>query len=642
VAKQILIGRITSKYYYFIGLVCIIGVLTYASCSSTSESFQYLNHASDVAYVGIEKCASCHKDKHLTFQHTGMGMSFDSATKEKSVALFGPHQSVYDSFSGYSYYPFWSDSQLYIKEYKVENEEIVYSQNVKVDYIVGSGQHTNSHLIMENGYLFQAPITFYVQDQKWDLAPGFEGGNNSRFERMLDVECVSCHNSMPQLKESSTYKFTSIGKGIDCERCHGPGELHVQEREAGLGVDVNKETDPTIVNPGKLSLERQIDVCQRCHLQGLNILKPNKKFTDFKPGMVLSDVFNVYLPEYEGNQEELDMANHAERFQMSQCFVSSRKHGEGFTCITCHNPHISVNQTEANSYNAACITCHKTKLCSANPDNLKAEKNNCVKCHMPKVESEDILHVAIHDHYIRKPIAPEKVNQVKTLIGLYAVNNSNPNKDEIIKAYLEYWEKFDKNPFYINKAKALLNRSSPKDLWLKYYYLNEEYEKAIKLDFNKDALQQLSSWDMFMLGVCFEKTKRQSQAIYYLEKSFKADPTNLNIGSSLLKNYIAANSIQEAGELARYLEKEFPRNAIIKTKYARVLILENRYEEAKTKLDEAYRYAPELLEVWEGHLNLSIRQGRGKEIFYWAGIILEKYPNHANRKELEQILSEYQ
>lgn len=68
----------------------------------------------------------------------------------------------------------------------------------KISYIVGSGQHTNSHLIDINGYLHQAPITFYTQKGQWDLAPGFEKGQNTRFERKIEMECITCHNGYPE------------------------------------------------------------------------------------------------------------------------------------------------------------------------------------------------------------------------------------------------------------------------------------------------------------------------------------------------------------------------------------------------------------------------------------------------------------
>ena len=188
-------------------------MLVYCSNSNKSTTdFYYDNHADSVAYVGMKTCATCHQNKHQTFVHTGMGLSFDSATRQKSSALFGANHQVYDSFSDLHYYPFWENEKLYIKEFRLLEQDTIHQLTKEINYIVGSGQHTNSHIIEKNGYLFQAPITFYVQKQKWDLAPGFEGGNNSRFSRILNSECISCHNSMPDLIDNSQFKFKILLK----------------------------------------------------------------------------------------------------------------------------------------------------------------------------------------------------------------------------------------------------------------------------------------------------------------------------------------------------------------------------------------------------------------------------------------------
>ncbi len=227
-ASQVFITYLLKpKSVALLAVLSVVAALFIYSCGKTQqENFVYLNHADDVAYVGMETCASCHDDKHSTFVHTGMGLSFDSATRHKSSAKFGAEHHVYDSAKDLHYLPHWKNDKLYIKEYRLTNGDTTHLLDVHINYIIGSGQHTNSHLFTHNGYVFQAPVTFYVQDGKWDLAPGFENGNNSRFSRILNSECISCHNAMPKLADNSDFKFTEIGTGIDCEHCHRPGEFH--------------------------------------------------------------------------------------------------------------------------------------------------------------------------------------------------------------------------------------------------------------------------------------------------------------------------------------------------------------------------------------------------------------------------------
>lgn len=606
------------------------------STQNSNTDFHYDNHADSVAYVGMKTCATCHQDKHQTFIHTGMGLSFDSATRQKSSAVFGVSHQVYDSFSDMHYYPFWNNEKLYIKEYRLLGKDTIHQLTQEINYIVGSGQHTNSHLMERNGYIYQAPITFYVQKQKWDLAPGFEGGNNSRFSRILNSECISCHNSMPKLEDNSQYKFMSMGNGIDCERCHGPGELHLKQRLNGQGVDVQNEIDPTIVNPRKLSWNRQIDLCQRCHLQGLNLLKEGKKFTDFKPGMKLSDIFEIYLPEYEGNQSQFDMANHSQRFQMSKCFTSTNNSDLKFTCISCHNPHVSVKITGTEVYNTACDQCHVKKDCSTSTDQLIEAKYNCVSCHMPPSSSEDIPHVSVHDHYIRKPKENQyDVDQMQKLVGLYAVNNSQPTIEREILAYLEYWEKFDKNPFYINKAKELLVKNDFPKLWLKYYYLKEEYEKVIELKFEYG---ELDAWQNFMMGESYARTNQLSQAFFHTNNAYKLEPTNQLFGVQLLKRYVDNESLNEGEKLGIKLLGDFSGNAQILNSLAKIATIKKQYAKAKKYVNKAYLFDPDDISIWLTYLNLSVQLGEVDDAKKWLEKIQQKQPDFIQSDRVAKIL----
>ena len=609
--------------------------MVYSSCSTTEHKETYLNHNPDVKYVGIETCASCHEDKHSTFIHTGMGLSFDSATQEKSSAVFSTQHKVYDRNSDMYYYPYWSKDKLFIKEFRLSNQDTIHQLDVQINYIVGSGQHTNSHLFSEQGYVYQAPITFYVQEQKWDLAPGFENGNNARFSRILNSECVSCHNAMPQLTAGSDYKFTQIGKGIDCERCHGPGELHVAERKLGKGADVKKGIDPTIVNPRKLSWERQIDLCQRCHLQGLNVLKEGRKFTDFKPGMVLSDVFEIYLPQYEGENGSFDMANHSQRFQMSECFVQSNSKALSFTCISCHNPHISVKQTGKEVYNAACKNCHQTKKCTEMAAALLAAKHNCVSCHMPANGSVDIPHVSVHDHYIRKPKSKEDVQNMQKLIGLYAVNNSAPVLGTQIQAYLEYWEKFDKNPFYLTKAFELLAKTKNPKLWLKYYYLTENYAKAIQLKLEN---VELTAWENFMLGEAFGKQNQKSISKFHIKRAFEQDGTQVVIGIQLLKYYLRDGELVNAQKISNLLLADFPRNVSIVNSTAQLNIMQGNLSQGKQRMVLALKLNPDDVDVWLTHFNYFVKVRDKQKVIYWAKRIQSKNPSALSAKQVAQIV----
>lgn len=530
--------------------------------ADSTPKLLYLNHADSVHYVGMQTCRKCHENIYATFIHTGMGQSFDLASVHKSAGKFGKQSTIYDKSRNMYYHSYFQDSTMYISEFRMQGRDTIYKRTEKVDYIIGSGQHTNSHMYSVNGFIFQMPMTFYAQKGEWDLPPGFENGYNSRFSRQVGLECMSCHNSLPDFVKGSENKFTEVPQGISCERCHGPGSLHVQEKMAGNIVDTSKYIDYTIVNPGKLSPDLQFDVCQRCHLQGNAVLKPGKSFLDFRPGMRLSDFMTVFMPKYEGAEDQFIMASHAERLKMSQCFIqteakraagandSLRPYKSSMTCVTCHNPHVSVKVTGDEHFNNACKNCHrpagKSTLvqCSDTPEHLKAADNNCVSCHMPRSGAIDIPHVTVHDHFIRRPVKDVKAStdSLHKFLGLYAVNEKHPAPSIMAKAYLQQFEKFDHDPQLLDSAKKYLPdettlqlRTNFSDLvhlyFLKgdYMSLKNEVDRAGKkyvLDtiLVRPSFDNFDAWTAYRIGEAFFRLGDPATAETFYKKSVDLAP----------------------------------------------------------------------------------------------------------------------
>lgn len=525
---------------------------------------KYLNHNDSVKYVGMQQCRSCHADIYNTFIETGMGKSFDLASKQKSSADFSKHHVVYDKFKNLYYHPFWKNNNMFILEYRMNDKDTNYKRIEKVDYVIGSGQHTNSHLMNINGYLYQMPLTWYAQEKKWDLPPGFENGNNSRFSRTIEFECMSCHNGFPSVTDFTANKFTSIPNGIDCERCHGPGELHLKEKLAGHLVDTAQEIDYTIVNPKKLPWERQIDVCQRCHLQGNAILKEGKTFKDFKPGMVLSDFWEVYMPKYKGQNDEFIMASHAQRLQLSKCFTESNKQnktaGKNFetlnlTCITCHNPHISVKKTGTQIFNNACIKCHSNSnqtLCSETEKNRMVNNNDCSNCHMPRSGTIDIPHVTVHDHWIKKPakaVKQNEIDKVKEFAGLYCINNQETTELSKVKALINYVEKFNGQKEVLEQAKTYFKADDNQQNWLdaqvQLHYLQNDYDAIIAKASFINIDEQKSAWMCYRVGQAFQAKNDFVRAELFFQKAVSLSPQSIDFIDKLAQAKIMLNKLEE-------------------------------------------------------------------------------------------------
>lgn len=559
-----------------LGLILVL-TLTLYQCNSPEEKPEvsdliWLNHHDTVSYVGMDACSGCHGDVRHTFVHTGMGKSFDHATPGKAFFDWDGSEVIVDPHSGYSYQPYFVDSTLFVLEFRTEGGDTVHKRRQRVDYIIGSGQHTNSHIWNSNGFLYQAPFTYYTQEGRADLPPGFENGNNTRFTRIIGLECMSCHNAMPtEFVLGSNNRFNAVPTGINCERCHGPGELHVAEKLAGNIVDTSQGPDYTIVNPRRLSADLQMELCQRCHLQGNAVLAEGKSFFDFRPGMRLSEVMDVYLPRYDNSEHSFIMASHADRLKLSDCY----KAGDGsFNCISCHNPHVSIAETNTLQFNKTCNSCHtseKSNLCTESELERSKVDDNCVQCHMPSSSSEDIPHVSVHDHWIKVPDAGVEIqieDQVeRTLLALVAINNSQPSNRSKARAFLQQYEQFGGEVSLLDSAwtyiRELEDSAAITELVHLYHLrgtsglLVQEVERRgpqiVLGQLNQQTYDNRHAWTAYRIGEAYNSVNQADFARMFYRKAVALAPDVLEIRNKLGAVSLKLGDVEEAEKQFKYI-----------------------------------------------------------------------------------------
>jgi tetratricopeptide (TPR) repeat protein len=614
----------------------------------------------------------CHQGIHDSFMHTGMGESFDVASKKKSSARFGPHEIVYDKVKDFYYHPFWKDDSLYVLEYRLQGRDTTYKHEQQINYIIGSGQHTNSHMYRVNGYLYQAPVTFYTQKGEWDLPPGFSDGFNARFTREVGLECMSCHNSYPDFVEGSTNKFVSVPNGIACERCHGPGDLHVKAIQLGHIVDTTKAIDYTIVNPAKLPIELQIDVCQRCHLQGNAVLKPGKSFYDFRPGTKLSDMEDVFMPKYEGMEDEYIMASHIARLKMSKCFIrsldkSTRMGGfreadslkpylSALTCVTCHNPHVDVRSVGDNAFNNICQNCHGKKItqnCTESVAVRSKVNNNCVTCHMPKGGTIDIPHVITTDHYIRIPDKQSKSEQekVKKFITLYDVNNTNPTPQTRGRAYIQQYAHFQSDfPALLDSAKFYFPDSNPEEIKKNFsdliaicFYKNDYAEiiKYVNIVQTKNILDNVlvhkdyenaDAWTAYHIGEAYYQTGDINNAFAFYTKATQLAPYVLEFENKLGTTQVLLNRLTDAKKTYGFILDENPQFISALTNIGYISLLSGDPAAAKQYYDQALALDPDDKQALLNTAGWYIYNKNYKQAKIYLNMVLKKYPDELQAK----------
>ena len=581
------------------------------------EPLAWLNHHDTVSYVGIETCMQCHPGIHQTFSQTGMGQSIGKADTLKSIADIDGEALLYDKFLDLHYRPHWQGNQLFLEEFRLNGNDTGHHLEQAIDYVIGSGQHTNSHLWAEHGYFHQAPFTWYAQEGKLDFPPGFEDGNNSRFSRIIGLECMSCHNAMPtEFVMGSSNKFTTIPEGINCERCHGPGGAHVAKIRRGEITDTAKEADRSIVNPRRLSAQLQFEICQRCHLQGNAVLKPGKSFFDFKPGMELKEVMQVFLPRYEGSENRFIMASHADRFKLSKCYQSAP---EAYTCTSCHNPHLSVKETNLQNYNKTCFQCHSapnTVQCSASEEALTLENNNCVKCHMPPSQASDIPHVTVHDHYLRKPAEILAVMEEQgAFISLKAINDEAPQARDKALAFLQQFERFGGRRLFLDSAAHFLNevrKNHPEHLylWSYYFYLSQDYDQLyhfgaqygieqLLLKLREQDFSNQHAWTAHRLAEAYKEKGLIGEALKLYQRSVELAPYIGDFKNKYASALYQQKQVVLAEQLWLEVLEEEPRHRESLNNLAFLLLQENQNLEAFKYLDQCLSYYPDYLLAWQ-------------------------------------------
>ncbi len=326
-------------------------------------------------YVGNAACAPCHAEIAQAYAPTPMANSSGLVKGELRAGRFRHSESK--------------------TEYQIEPSGRVTAARGAVtvmrqlDYFIGSGAVGQSFVSSKNRFLFQAPVTWYSQLARWDVSPGYEHDEASRWNRPIQPECLNCHSS--QIRSSPDYLNSYADppfaqNGIGCERCHGPGSDHVQ----GKG---------TMVNPAKLEPAKRDSVCAQCHMSGeVRIDRTGKRWMDYRPGTLLSDFAAYFVTE---GLSDLKATSYVEKLSASRCKLASK---DRLWCGTCHDPHrVPAPAKRVAWYRTQCLSCHATSSCGRPGD--------CAACHMPKSKVVDVNHGVLTDHAIPRipaSVAPAK------------------------------------------------------------------------------------------------------------------------------------------------------------------------------------------------------------------------------------------
>ena len=359
-------------------------------------------------YVNAAVCTGCHADLAAGYRKTGMGRSF-ARLRPEHVPEFGKpfHHKASDSY----FTMVARDGRYYQRRWQIgfDGKETNVDEK-KVDFVIGSGNHSYTYLhLTSRGALQVLPVSWYSEKRGyWDMSPGYDQPDFPGSVRPVHYECIFCHNAYPKIPEALEHAANAemtfvdpLPEGIDCQRCHGPGQRHVALASAGAR---REQIRAAILNPKRLSPDREIEVCMQCHLETTSLDLPHaiRRFDrppfSYVPGQPLGD-FSVAFDRPGGMKDRFEIAQGAYRLRQSRCYIQS---AGKLRCTTCHDPHnIPRGPAAATHYNAVCEQCHAATLerTAAGPHAAGAD---CIACHMPKRRTDDVVHVAMTDHLIQR------------------------------------------------------------------------------------------------------------------------------------------------------------------------------------------------------------------------------------------------
>ena len=564
--------------------------------------------AVDSGHVNSETCAACHRDIVKTYRLTGMGRSFYRPSAENRVEDYKVHNTVYNRASDRYYVMLERGGKWYQRRYQIgfggKETNVIEKQ---VEYVIGSGNHSRTYLYRNSvGNLVEMPVSWYSEKGGyWAMSPGYDRANQQDFRRTIVNECFSCHNAYPQpcdhkagaTCDSRASNFTDptfgdrVPEGIDCQRCHGPGRAHIEA--AGSGKATPETIRRTIVNPARLTRDRQLETCFQCHLETTSRMAsrlPRYEHAPFsyQPGEPLSDYFGHFdhAPGTE-HDDKFEIAHAAYRLRKSACFRSSR-----MTCTTCHNPHRIPRGEEADRhYVAVCKTCHADTHASELP-----AKADCIGCHMPKRRSDDVVHVVMTDHYIQrnKPsrdlLAPfQEADFVK--LDTY--------RGEVVPYYPLEGSKEPDRQLYIDVAQVLDSADRAPGI----LRLQQDLERS------PSARPEF----YYELAEAYEKSGKHSEAIHWYDEALRRDPEFRPATDGLAVALIGAGNLDRAAEVLEKAVASGSADTVALTDLGNVYLKQGKLDAAQQTLTRALSLNPDTPEA-QNLLGLALAQKQD-----WAG-----------------------
>ena len=541
-------------------------------------------------YAGEKQCAPCHGEIYDTFKKLGMGQSWLAPSTARIIEDYETKNTFQHAKSGFYYKMLRKSGKFIQQRYLLDrSRQPTDVHEEEVTYVVGSGNHARSYLRHHpNGVITQLPVTWYSQQKRWDMSPGYDVKDHVDFSRAIPQGCVFCHTAYPRMNakqiDDPHYFANPIPEGIGCERCHGPGAKHV-----GLALqgETGQPLKQAIYNPGRDTPEAQRTICYQCHMEssvdglGTRVLKPERDVFSFRPGEPFSNYavqFSLEAPD----SKRLKVVQHAELMEASRCFQAS---DGGMTCTSCHDPHRKAAATDTSSYyRTRCMQCHEGRTLSKH---TRAQlMGDCSRCHMPHGTPANGGHTVFTNHRVGiypAPAAASAPRHKRSSIEPLRFREADTRLSEAEKLFFVGTAYLDSPPEELRTRPELAR----KGIQLLQDYLG-------KTGSTKVGEQYLSRAET-MLGKAHQALNQSDQAVEHYEKSLRLNSHQLLPAYSLGLLYAGRGDLSRSAQSFSSALRNFPEHVPSMHGLGALAEAKGASSEALMHFDRAIRLYPSSL-----------------------------------------------
>jgi hypothetical protein len=519
-----------------------LGMLAFAAQTTPSPAT-----ASTKQYVGNEACGRCHASIADSYSRTHMAHASGPAAENFIPADFTRAKS------GVHYRISEQDGHVWLTFDRPEDPTVRGQRELL--YYIGSGYRGLTYLFSTDGYVFESPINWYGKKGVWDMTPAYQNAKEIPLNLPAFTSCLRCHVSEMQPPINGTEnRYTMplfIHSGVTCERCHGPGSVHLK--------------GGPIVNPAKLTPERRDQVCMQCHLEGrVAIERAGRHVYEYQPGDNLSDFIRYYVL---ADSSRLGAVSQVEAISESIC---KKKSGDSMSCTSCHDPHDSPSAEHRISYyRDKCLACHGPAFGAKH----HPSQPDCAGCHMPSSQSKDVAHTQVTDHRIfRRPeVSHQLMGSPGQPAGLQLVPfPGSAETENDVRDLALAWESL---------AESGVEAAAP------------EAERRLRSSYKEspDDPAVLSA-----LGYIEQKRGASDRARQLYEKAIALDPDSIDAATNLGVIEARAGQLREAVRLWQGAFQRAPGRSVIGMNIARVFCEAGKIDEARSFTLRVLEFNPDL------------------------------------------------